>query len=90
MIYDKQYTKDDYEKQLPVLMKQDLKITLSDIHHRAIQKNIFGINNNGNFAGDHVNNSENIIFGFDVDNCRDCKYTTIVHDSNDCMDYFSR
>lgn len=78
-----------YETQLPALMKQDLKTLSSDIHHRALHKAMFGLNNNGNFAGDHVTNSENIIFGFDIDNCRDCKYTTIVHDSNDCMDYFS-
>ena len=90
MIYNKQYTKQEYEAQLPQLLEQDIKKIASDTHQHAKHQAMFGINNNGNFAGDHVTNSENIVFGFDVDNCRDCKYTTIVHDSNDCMDYFSR
>jgi biopolymer transport protein ExbD len=62
MIYNKQYTKEEYEQQLPQLAKQDLATVLVRIKQQATYKYASGINNGGHIFGDHISGSENITF----------------------------
>jgi hypothetical protein len=90
MIYNKQYSKEQYEKLLSELIEKDLALELKKVEKKAFYKNMSVIGNDGFVAGNHISNSKNILFGYDVDDCKNCKYCTIIHKATDCMDYVSR
>ncbi len=89
LIYNKQYTKDEYLKKLEELKNLDYQKVFKDIKEKAIYKETFWAWNTNVTHSDYITNSENISYSYDLQNCRDCKYCIIIHDAQDCMDYSS-
>jgi hypothetical protein len=89
MIDNKQHTKEEYESFVAQLDLSQLSTIMHEVMQKAPCKHISGTGNNSPIYGSYINNSQNAIFCYDVDELRDCKYCTIVGQSQDCMDYFS-
>jgi hypothetical protein len=83
MINNKQYTKEEYD----VMMQEIWNVELV---WNNLKKAYYGIQNSWNTIWNFITHSQNLVFCFDVDEDRDCKYVTLVHHAQDCMDYFSR
>lgn len=90
MIHNKQHTQQEYEEFIATLDRSTIPSTLKQVRSQTSYKYSSGINNHGHIYGDHINNSQNAVFCYDVDEVRDCKYCTIIHHAQDCMDYLSR
>lgn len=90
MIYNQQYTKSDYETFIKQINTVDFPKILEQVKLETIYQEHFGVGNNDPICGNYINNSHNARFCYDADELRDCKYCTIVGQSQDCMDYFSR
>jgi len=95
MIFNKQYTKEEYEKK-KVEMRLDtysgvenLRKQCAEFFSDKIHKNLQGEHNENSF-GDHLYNSKNSTFCFDSKDVEDSKYCVKVFNGvKDCMDYNS-
>ena len=50
---------------------------------------ISAIGNQSPTMGDHIQNSHDVVLSYDVNNCENCRYSTIIFDAHDRYDYFS-
>lgn len=92
MIYNKQYSKEDYEKKkkelhlntregIEELKKQSKKFFETKIHqHLQVEKN-------ENSFGDHLYNSKNAKFCFDCSELENCTYCMKIFEAKECMDH---
>ena len=83
-IENKQYTKEEYEKE-----KQKYLSNLPEVFKRSLKNAIFCEKtsvNSDNVLWDHVVESKNTQYGFDIEKCEDSKYVTNILDMKDSMD----
>lgn len=90
MIFNKQYDKETYFSKIKSATQKHKQVALQKAKNSAIYKHFVTTNNSGNISWSQITNSENTMFSYDLDSCRDCKYCNIAHHANDCADYFSR
>jgi len=90
-ILNKQVSKQEFEKTRKSL--KDSKI-LSDyipqyeeLRNTIPRKQNYNIGSE-NIGGEYIVNSNNIIQGFQVSNCKDCKYVDLLLNSHTCMDVY--
>jgi hypothetical protein len=95
MIFDKQYSKDEYEKKKAELnlenydavekMKVQFEQYVKSKPHKAVEGE-----HNENVVGDHVYNSKNAFYCFDCKDLEDCKFCAkVASNVKNCMDYTS-
>jgi hypothetical protein len=90
MIYNKQHTAEEYQAFMKQLDRSQLPSIINDVIQQTSYKYLSGVGNNPPVFGSYINNSHNAVFCYDADEVRDCKYCTIIGQSQDCMDYLSR
>ena len=79
-----EYTKDEYEEK-----KSEYLSRLPEVFEASLRNAIFCEKtsiNSENILGDHVVESKNIQYGFDLEKCEDSKYVTNILDMKDSMD----
>lgn len=90
-IFNKKYSKEDYEKFLRENDLGDQKVIKKLQEEFEKHVKIFPVKYNHsvlteNSNGDYLKNTQNVSYSFNMGMCRDCKYSDSLYHANDCMD----
>ena len=89
-IFNKPYPKDEYFEKVKFLKKAHASLSNPPAEFRQLIETLPHISmhglNNENVAGDHIFNSQNCFYSFDVNNQQDTMYMYNSFDAKDCMD----
>ncbi len=93
-IFNRPYSKDDYEKKLKELKLNSYEgyvktQTRAQEFWRTAPKRSYHGSHNVNVHGDYVYNSKNVSHGFLITDVEDSKYVSLIHSkpTKDCFDY---
>jgi hypothetical protein len=91
-IFNKQATKEEYESKLKEIKSSKTKLEetkkrFEEIKLETPYKFYSGMNNE-NCAGDHISNSKDTFYCFDVTGVENCKYCHWWHKATDCYDCY--
>jgi len=84
-IFNKQYTKEEYEQELAELDMEASIPKWKEMIAKAAHRDMYN-SNTENCTGNNIKNSKDCHYVFNVVNCEDCKYLYDVLDAKDCQD----
>jgi len=88
MIFNKQYTKEEYADYVERLMKEySCNEIRAMVEKHAFHKEVSWNNNEWFVSWNHIQDSKNVQFSYDIINGENCKYCDLAFDLNDCYDY---